>query len=667
LGLVRPQPSIQVIDMGMSTFGQATHRASGNTPGAAAAEQAVATTQQASPSGEIVQLLQREGCLSEAQVHHARRVQAKLETPQSLLKILQDLGMVDLEQIRKTLQGNRLSMRIGTLLVELGYLSEPDLRIALTLQANAKDKKKLGEILIESHLISEQKLTEVLADFLDFPYVEPRPSDIDKSLLSKIRPRLCLEHNFIPIVARRDGPITVAFADPLDKQSLGAAQQMLGGEIVPAISRKTLIREALFACERSAKQSNAVADDQTAISVVNGIVQDALRLGASDVHIEPLKNYSRVRLRVDGVMIEQKELSRDLTPSVTSRIKILAQADIAEKRRHQGGRILFEDPDTGVTVDMRASFYVTIHGEKIVLRLLNRKAELLDINEIGMAPRMLERFRHDALDVPTGVVLVTGPTGAGKTTTLYSSVDYLNDPEVSIITAEDPVEYMIDGISQCSINPKINLTFEETLRHIVRQDPDVIVLGEIRDRFSAETAIQAALTGHKVLTTFHTEDSIGGLLRLLNMDIEAFLISSTVVSVVAQRLLRRVCADCAEPYTPTSIDLRRIGYAPQEAVAANFLLGRGCEKCRFTGYRGRVCVFELLVLNEMVKDAILNRKTSYEIRRISVETSGLVTLLEDGLFKAAQGITSLREVARNLPRVSKPRPLTEIRRLSGTA
>jgi type IV pilus assembly protein PilB len=620
------------------------------------------------PSIEIVRLLKKEGHLSETQIRHAQRVQAKLETPQSLLKILQDLGLVTLEQIRKTLQGNRLSMRIGTLLVELGYLSESDLRTALAQQkSGGENQKKLGEILVESHFISEQKLTEVLADFLGFSYVEPRVSEIDKALLSKIRPRLCLEHNFIPIGSGREGAIVVAFADPLDKQNLAAAHEMLRAEVAPAISRKTLIREALLACERSAKQNIIASDDQTAISIVNAIVQDALRMGASDIHMEPLKNYTRVRFRVDGVMIEQKELSRDLTPSVTSRIKILAQADIAEKRRHQGGRILFEDADTGVSVDMRASFYVTVHGEKIVLRLLNRKAELLDINEIGMAPRMLERFRVDALDVPTGVVLVTGPTGAGKTTTLYSCVDYLNDPEVSIITAEDPVEYMIDGISQCSINPKINLTFEETLRHIVRQDPDVIVLGEIRDRFSAETAIQAALTGHKVLTTFHTEDSIGGLLRLLNMDIEAFLISSTVVSVVAQRLLRRVCAECAAPYTPTSVDLRRMGYTPQEAVGANFLLGRGCEKCRFTGYRGRVCVFELLVLNEMVKDAILNRKTSYEIRRISVETSGLVTLLEDGLFKAAQGLTSLREVARNLPRVSKPRPLPEIRRLVGSA
>jgi type IV pilus assembly protein PilB len=311
------------------------------------------------------------------------------------------------------------------------------------------------------------------------------------------------------------------------------------------------------------------------------------------------------------------------------------------------------------------SFYITIHGEKIVLRLLNRKSERLDIKDIGMAPRMLDRFCSDALDLPTGVMIVTGPTGSGKTTTLYGCVNYLNDLQTSIVTVEDPVEYVIDGIAQCSINPKIGVTFDETLRHVVRQDPDVIVIGEIRDSFSAETAIQAALTGHKVLTTFHTEDSIGGLIRLLNMNIEAFLISSTVVCVLAQRLLRRVCPACADPYVPTSIELSRLGYTPNDLPGAEFRLGRGCRECRFTGYSGRVGVFELLVLNETVKDAILERKSSYDIRRISVETSGLVTLLEDGLVKAAKGLISLGDVLRQLPRLGMPRSLQEIRRLVG--
>jgi type IV pilus assembly protein PilB len=618
------------------------------------------------PQSEIVRLLQKEGQITEAQLQYAIRVQAKLESPQPLLQTLQDLGAVNREQIRTALRANRLSMKLGSLLVELGHLREADLRGALAAQAHAKEKKKLGEVLIESHLISEHKLTEVLADYLGFPHIEPRLAEIDKSLLKRVKLKSCLECSFIP-VSLEEGAIIVAFGDPLDATHRAVASQMLGTEVIPAIARKTLIKEALLAYERGAQQNTLGSDERTAITLVNTLVQDALRLGASDIHIEPLKNHARVRFRMDGVMMEQSEIGRDLLPAVTSRLKILATADIAEKRRHQGGRILFEDTGSGESVDLRASFYVTIHGEKTVLRLLSRKGELLNLNEVGMAPRMLERFRHDALDVPTGVVLITGPTGSGKTTTLYSCVDYLNRPDTSIITAEDPVEYVIEGISQCSINPKINLTFEETLRHIVRQDPDVIVLGEVRDRFSADTAIQAALTGHKVLTTFHTEDSIGGLLRLLNMEIEAFLISSTVVSVVAQRLLRKVCGYCAEQHLPTSIDLRRVGYGKEDIGGAHFRIGRGCDKCSFTGYSGRVSVFELLVLNEMVKDAILSRKTSYEIRRVSVETSGLVTLLEDGLFKAAQGITSLQEVARNLPRVAKPRPLHDIRRHLGAS
>jgi type IV pilus assembly protein PilB len=288
---------------------------------------------------------------------------------------------------------------------------------------------------------------------------------------------------------------------------------------------------------------------------VNSLIRAAISEDISDIHLEPGKDRLRVRFRQDGVLVPYKEFALDLVSGLTNRIKILAGADIAERRRHQDGRILYEDDDG--PIDLRVSIYATVHGEKIVLRLLNRRRTLVALDDLGIAPRVLSRFREEALLTPSGVVLVTGPTGSGKTTTLYAGIAEINDIHTCIVTAEDPVEYLIDGISQCSINSKIQLTYEETLRHIVRQDPDVIVIGEIRDRFSADTAIQAALTGHKVLTTFHTEDSIGGLLRLLNMEIEAFLISSTVVSVVAQRLLRRVCDDCAEDHVPTRLHRRR--------------------------------------------------------------------------------------------------------------
>jgi len=403
------------------------------------------------------------------------------------------------------------------------------------------------------------------------------------------------------------------------------------------------------------------------VGIINSILDDAQAENASDIHIAPMSDRLRIRLRCDGILVNYKTLNLDLLAPISSRLKIMSKLDIAERRRHQGGRILYESSQTGNTLDLRISFYVTIHGEKIVLRLLNRKGELLALEDIGMAPKMLKRFKEDALDLPSGVLIITGPTGSGKTTSLYGSVNYLNDSETSIITAEDPVEYVIEGISQCAINTQIGVTFEETLRHIVRQDPDVIVLGEIRDNFSAETAIQAALTGHKVLTTFHTEDSIGGLLRLMNMDIEAFLISSTVVCVVAQRLLRKVCPQCAEPYHPSPVELRRLGYLPEDLAGAKFKIGKGCPHCRFQGTKGRVGVFELLVLNEQVKDAILQNRTSYEIRRVSVETSGLVTLFEDGFIKAAQGMVPLAEVMKNLPKLEKMRQIGDLCRLLGTS
>jgi type IV pilus assembly protein PilB len=379
--------------------------------------------------------------------------------------------------------------------------------------------------------------------------------------------------------------------------------------------------------------------------------------------MEPMQDRLRVRFRLDGVLVHHKDFPLDLVPGITSRIKVMCGADISERRRHQGGRLLFEHDDR--VVDMRVSTYITIHGEKIVLRLLNRKAELLNLEDLGMFPRMLERFRLDAVDCPSGVVIATGPTGSGKTSTIYSCIHYLNKPHTSIITAEEPVEYVIDGIAQCSINPKINLTFEETLRHIVRQDPDVIVIGEIRDSYSAEIAVQAALTGHKVLTTFHTEDSIGGLIRLLNMDIDAFLISSTVVCILAQRLLRKVCSACAVPYQLIPAEMIRLGVSPDDIKGGEFRRGRGCPECRHTGYRGRVAVFEMLVLNEAVRDGLLEGKTSHQIRQISIDSTGLVTLFEDGFFKASKGITTIAEILRTLPRLHKLRSLAELKRLLG--
>ncbi|MDX9785171.1 MAG: ATPase, T2SS/T4P/T4SS family [Desulfobacterales bacterium] len=614
-------------------------------------------------SGDIVRALIEEGYITEEQAQYARRIQAKLPTQKTVLEVFKELKQVTDQQIRDAIHDHRVQLRIGRMLVELGRLTEGDLKAALSIKAKEKANKKLGEILVEHNFIDERKLIEVLSMQMGFEYIDPQFTKIDSELYRKVPHKWYEDHRLIPI--RREGDkIIVAFADPLDKHELAEARKFFGQNIRPAIALKTSIQEALKQMERSSRMVNKaeVAHD-TVVGIVNNIIITAVNEDVSDIHIEPMNDRLRVRFRQDGVLVQYKDYERELILPLASRLKIMCGADIAEKRRHQGGRILFDIADT--QVDLRVSFYVTINGEKIVMRLLKQQATLLNIEDVGISPRIFERFQYQALDRPSGVLMVTGPTGSGKTTTVYSCINYLNSPTTSIITAEDPVEYIIDGIAQCSINPKLDLTFEETLRHIVRQDPDVVVIGEIRDKFSADVAVNAALTGHKVLTTFHTEDSIGALIRLLNMGIEAFLVAATVVGVVAQRLVRRPCKACAEPETPSLAALRRLGYSAKDVLGGEFQKGKGCPECRFTGYKGRAAILEILIMDEFLRNAVIDRQSTYQLRQMSIEKSGLVTLIEDGILKAARGITTLDEVLRCLPQVIRPRPLAELRRISG--
>ncbi len=609
----------------------------------------------------IAELLLQEKIVTSRQIEYAARICTKLETPRSLLDVLKELNIITDAHIKTAVRESRVPMCIGNILVELGYLRPEDLQRALAIQDHEKKNRKLGEILLEHRLIDEKVLMEVLSLQMGFEQVEPEFTEIDHKLFSRAPARWYETHDVIPIRRQADG-ILIAFADPLDRGDLEAVTQIFGDKFIAAIARKNAIKRAVGKClSGNLKKDLSASDERSIIRLAEEILRAAVERDASDIHIEPFRDRMRVRFRQDGVLIHFQDFAAEILPALTNRIKVLCEVDITEKRRHQGGRFYFDYP--GGQIDLRVSFYVTVHGEKIVLRLLNRKGVLLGIEDVGLSRRILKRFKEDALYLPSGVIIITGPTGSGKTTTVYSCINHINDPQTSIITAEEPVEYVIDGIAQCSINPKINLTFEETLRHIVRQDPDVIVIGEIRDRFSAEVSVQAALTGHKVLTTFHTEDSIGGLVRLLNMNIEAFLISSTVVSVMAQRLLRKVCPHCVQAYKPTPADLQRIGYSPRDIARAEFRKGTGCTHCQYTGYKGRVGIFELLILDEQVRSAIIEQKTSQEIRRISIESTGLVTLLEDGLVKAAAGLTTIEELLRSLPRLQKPRPLMELRRL----
>jgi len=610
----------------------------------------------------IISLLLEVKTITRAQVEHAVRIQAKLTSYRSLLKILKDLKFVSDQDVKEVLRATTSSVRIGDLMIELGYISPEDLEAACRIQQESDSHEKLGRILVKHNFIEEQVFIEVLSIQMGYPFIEPALNTIDRQRCEQIPKTLMLTHGFIPLKSE-DGQVRVAFADPLDSEAIQAAKRLLGDDFVPVIAQSRTIKKVIeYLAEKKAGPVMAV-DTSTVVGTVNSIILAAIKNNASDIHIEPMEDRLQVRFREDGVLNHFQDYPKEITLALSSRMKIMCQADITEKRRHQGGRILFEY-DEG-QLDLRVSFYVTIHGEKIVLRLLNRRQDLYDLQAIGLSPRMLTRFLEEAVYQPSGVVLVTGPTGSGKTSTIYSCIHTLNSPQVSIITAEEPVEYVIEGVAQCSIDPKIDLTFEETLRHIVRQDPDVIVIGEIRDAYSAEVAVQAALTGHKVLSTFHTEDSIGGVIRLLNMDIAPYLVSSTVVGVLAQRLLRRVCPACAVVAKPTPVQLQRLRCTHSDLQEGAFQKGRGCSACKHTGYRGRVGVFELLVLNEQVRSAILEHRTSYEIRNISIEQAGLITLLEDGLVKAASGVTTLEEVLRCLPIFGPPRPLVELRRLSG--
>ncbi len=612
---------------------------------------------------QILTILLQENRLSGKEIDYATRIQSKLENKKPMLEVLKGLKYISDADIEEVIRKHHVSIKLGGLLVELGYIDEENLNVALRIQSDSKNGKKLGEILVDKNFIGENVLAEMLAIQLSIDKIIPRASEIDERLFCRVPEKWYDSHSFIPIREDTTG-VVVAFADPLDNKEVNAAQEIFGRNIVKAVAAKGDIQSAArkILSNRNAVRNSSV-DENAVVKFVNDIILSAVDRNASDVHIEPLKDRLQIRFRQDGVLVLYNNFSSELVLPVTNRLKVLCKLDITERRRHQGGRILFEYPHG--ELDLRVSFYITVYGEKIVLRILNRQGQLIDLDEIGILPPTLNRFKEDALYLPSGVILITGPTGSGKTTTVYSCINKINSPDISIVTAEDPVEYVIDGISQCSINPKINLTFEETLRHIVRQDPDIIVIGEIRDKFSAEIAVQAALTGHKVLTTFHTEDSIGGLIRLLNMNIEAFMISSTVVSVMAQRLLRKICPVCAEDYRPNLTELRRIGYQHSGFSGANFRRGRGCPQCQYTGYSGRVGAYELLILDEAVREAILGQKTSQEIRKISTESTGLITLLEDGIYKAAAGLTTLEEVLRCLPRLQKPRSVEELRRLLG--
>lgn len=605
-------------------------------------------------------ILVEEGVITEKDLNYAMRIQGKMEHEKSLGEVLISLSLCKRSDVKRILKAAKTRIPVGELLMENGVLSRSHLEEALEEQRQQKGLG-LGEILIQKGYINERDLLVAICEHKDIPFIEPNMAMLDEALLANFSFNYLMNKTVLPL-ALEDGMLRVITSDMPDHETHQELETAMGFPVCYALAPKAHINATLEEFKRikmeGARISAEYDPQKKIVELAEFFVNEAVEVGASDIHMEPLENRLRIRYRIDGVLVHRTDLPKEMESRLIARLKVLSELDIIERRRHQDGR--FEFVHNGKAVDLRVSTYVTVHGENLVMRILNRQVGIVELDELGMPPRLLSNYKDFVLRAPAGVVVITGPTGSGKTTTLYSSIDAVNEIGVKIITAEDPVEYQIEGIMQCSINTKIGLTFNDTLKSIVRQDPDIIVLGEIRDKTSAETAIQAALTGHKVFTTFHTEDAVGGLLRLMNMEIETFLISSTVISVVAQRLVRKICPECKTVHKPSPKTLFLLGLNPDDLRDYTFYRGRGCEHCHNTGYKGRTAIYELLVLNEKVKDALLERRTSYYIRRISIEESGLISLQESGIAKVVKGITTFDEVLQKAPFSIRPRPVKEI-------
>ena len=610
----------------------------------------------------VGELLVQEGAITPEQLEKALAAKKEEKAYKPLGEVCVDLKFLSRARLHKILNQYQKRISVGDLLIKLRLITPQQLDEGLDHQR--KIGGKLGEILVSKGFITEGALVDALSIQMGILKVAPDFHLIDKTLLKGISEEFLLSNEIIPAF-KENNVLTLIMSNPLDRdmiQNLGRVFKVR--KIKPAIASSTDIRNAISqhfqkvtfekkATSNKEKKDLIIGDkkismdsEDTTSGVVDYIFTNAILEGASDIHIEPKEDSLRVRFRIDGILHHKTDLPVSLAPSLASRIKVLCKLDIAEKRKHQDGRIHAQVMDKDV--DLRVSVYAAAFGENIVIRILYRKSALIDIDQLGITPQNKTRLQQ-ILEQPSGVILVTGPTGSGKTTTLYAGINYLNDGKTSIITVEDPVEYVIDGVVQGQLNPKLGHTYVDFIKSMMRQDPDVIMVGEIRDSTAAEAVIQAALTGHKVLSTFHTEDTTGALLRLMDMGIDTFLISSTVVSVLAQRLVRVLCAECRQAYVPDKYELDALGVRAENLEKFKFYKPVGCAHCNQMGYRGRTGVHELLLVNDMIRDAILARKTSGEIRRLAREASNLVTMREDGFYKVLKGTTSFEEVSRVVP------------------
>jgi general secretion pathway protein E len=550
---------------------------------------------------------------------------------------------------------------------------------------------QLGEILIQQKAITETQLLEAMSHQLDVPFWPKLPlNDIDADLVSKISIQYLKKHSLVPLNCRKpltamdcglegadpsgsgrpvcEGGCVIAIRDPLNFQALDDLVRLLNmpnyqlvlatrDAILSAINlqydlRRDSAEQLVQGMEENGstiiseiEETADLLDDTSEapiIKLVNHIISQSVKARASDIHFEPYQNSFTVRYRVDGILYDLLTPPKWIQPALISRVKVMSKMNIAEKRLPQDGRFDVRVGDQDI--DVRVSTIPTSFGERLVLRLLNKSGSLLEIKDLGLSATRMQLLQK-LVSSPNGIILVTGPTGSGKTTTLYAILQSINKPDINIITIEDPVEYQMKGISQIQVNPKIELTFARGLRSIVRQDPDVILIGEIRDKETADIAVQSALTGHLVFSTLHTNDSPSAITRLVDIGVEPFLISSSVLAVFAQRLVRVLCTDCKKPYIPKSVYLQSIGVRPEQFTGKPVFKAVGCEKCFQTGYRGRLGIFEIMVMSEELKSLILQSFDSNRIKVLAVQEN-MMTLRQDGIEKVLEGTTTLEEVLR---------------------
>ena len=568
-----------------------------------------------------------------------------------------------------------MSNRLGDVLVKSGKITAQQLQQGLAYQ---KEKGgRIGSALVKMSVLSEKELVEFLSQHFGVPAIDLSRVEIDEGVIKIIPADVARKYTILP-VAKVGAKITLAMIDPTNVFAMDDIKFMTGYNVDPVVSSETALRTSIdrYYGSTHAIELKKVMEDLTepatdsslevleeeqdidldtlekeseeapVVRLVNIILTDAIKRGASDIHIEPYEKDYRVRYRIDGVLYEMMHPPLRLREAITSRVKILSKLDIAEKRLPQDGRIKIKTKiqERIKDLDYRVSVLPTIFGEKIVLRLLDKDNLMLDMTRLGFEVDSLRRFEQAILK-PYGMVLVTGPTGSGKTNTLYSALQRINTPEVNIITAEDPVEFNLPGINQVQMKEQIGLNFAAALRSFLRQDPNIILVGEIRDFETAEVGIKAAMTGHLVLSTLHTNDAPSSINRLMNMGIEPFLVATSVHMIVAQRLVRRICSSCKEPIEAPAGALANLGFTEREAKTVKLFKGKGCERCSSTGYKGRVGLYEVMEVGDEVRELILSGASAVELRNKAIET-GMVSLRGSGLQKIRDGVTTIEEVVR---------------------